>query len=77
MTRDAGEIAIDGNELLRTLRIGVKMPRMFGPRMTFATWLLTLAGWVSGTNVVVEVDDESEGEKPVRFPPPDWDCRLN
>lgn len=33
---------------------------MFGPRMTAATWLFRLAGWVSGTNVVVEVDDDAD-----------------
>ena len=26
--------------------------------MTIAQWLFTLAGWVSGTNVVVEVGDD-------------------
>ncbi|WP_037421955.1 hypothetical protein [Sinorhizobium sp. CCBAU 05631] len=58
MARDCGEIVVDGDDLLRSLRIGIRMPRMFGPRMTVATWLFTLAGWVSGTNVVVEVGDD-------------------
>ncbi|WIC84694.1 hypothetical protein [Agrobacterium tumefaciens] len=58
MARDCDEIIVDGSDLLRRLRIGVKMPRMFGPRMTVATWLFRLAGLVSGTNVVVEVDDD-------------------
>lgn len=58
MARDCGEIIVEGSELLSRLRIGVKMPRMFGPRMTVAAWLFQLAGLVSGTNVVVEVDDE-------------------
>lgn len=31
---------------------------MFGPRMTVAMWLFRLAGVVSGTNVVIEVDDD-------------------
>lgn len=55
MARD--EIVIDGGEMLRSVRLGVRMPRMFGLRMTVATWLFLLAGLVSGTNVVVEVDD--------------------
>lgn len=55
MARD--EIIVDGSELLRSVRLGVRLPRMFGPRMTIATWLFSLAGFVSGTNVVVEVDD--------------------
>jgi hypothetical protein len=55
MARD--EIIVDGSELLRSVRLGVRLPRMFGPRMTIATWLFSLAGFVSGANVVVEVDD--------------------
>jgi hypothetical protein len=31
---------------------------MFGARITVATWLFRLAGLVSGTNVIVEVDDD-------------------
>jgi hypothetical protein len=64
MAKDAGEIIIDGKELLRSVRIGIRMPRLFGPRMTAATWLFQLAGWVSGTNVVIviEVDDDATDE---------------
>ena len=54
MAKDAGEITIDGGELIRSIHIGIRMPRMFGLRMTVATWLFNLAGLVSGTNVVVE-----------------------
>lgn len=64
MARDCGEIIVDGGDLLRRVRIGVRMPRMFGPRMTVATWLFTLAGWISGTNVVVEVGDEGQTKTP-------------
>lgn len=56
------EIVINGSDLLRTLRIGIKMPRMFAPRMTVATWLFNLAGFVSGTNVVVVIDDDLSDE---------------
>lgn len=52
------EIVIDGRDLLTRIRIGVKMPRMFGLRMTLATWLFNLAGRVSGMSVIVEVDDD-------------------
>jgi len=52
------EIIIDGRDLLTSIRIGVKMPRMFGLRMTIATWLFKLAGFVSSLNVVVEADDD-------------------
>uniref|UniRef100_A0A1A7GCZ4 Putative membrane protein n=1 Tax=biofilter metagenome TaxID=1070537 RepID=A0A1A7GCZ4_9ZZZZ len=52
------EIIIDGRDLLTSIRIGVKMPRMFGLRMTIATWLFKLAGLVSGLNVFVEADDD-------------------
>ncbi len=52
------EIIIDGRDLISSINIGVKMPRMFGLRMTIATWLFTLAGLVGGLNVVVEVDDD-------------------
>ena len=58
MARDCGEIIVDGSELLCRLRIRMKMPRLFGPRMTVAMWLFQFAGLVSGLNVVVEVDDE-------------------
>ena len=61
MVRNRSEIIVDGGKLLRSLRIGVRMPRMFGPRMTLATWLFTLAGWVSGLNVVVEVGEDDAG----------------
>ena len=57
MARTRDEITINGSDLLCSLRIGIKMPRMFGPRMTVATCLFRLVGVVSGTNVVVEVDD--------------------
>jgi len=57
MARNAGEIVIDGRDLMAILRINVRMPRAFGIRMTIATWLFTLAGWVSGANVLVEVDE--------------------
>ncbi|PRD42165.1 hypothetical protein C5748_17010 [Phyllobacterium phragmitis] len=50
------EIIIDGAELLSSIRIGVRMPRMFGLRMTLATWIFKLAGWVSGANVAVQID---------------------
>jgi len=57
MAKDLGEIAIDGNELLGSIRIGVRMPRAFGLRMWIATCFFRLAGWASGMNVVVEVGD--------------------
>lgn len=59
MAKDAGEITIDGSELIRSIRIGIRVPRMLGLRMTVATWLFNLAGLVSGTNVVVEVDEDA------------------
>lgn len=54
---EKNEIIVDGRELISSINIGVKMPRMFGLRMTVATWLFTLAGLIGGMNVVVEVDD--------------------
>lgn len=58
MARD--EIVIDGRELISSITIGVRMPRAFGLRMWIATSLFELAGWVSGANVAVEVDDEAD-----------------
>jgi len=58
MAQGAGEITIDGSELLRSFRIGVRMPRAFGLRMWMATRLFALAGLVSGMNVIVEVSDD-------------------
>lgn len=58
MARDAGEIVIDGKDLMASIRIGVRLPCAFGFRMWIATRLFELAGWVSGMNVVIEVEDE-------------------
>lgn len=52
------EIVLDGRDLISSINIGVKMPRTFGLRMTVATWLFTLAGLVSGMNVIIEVDED-------------------
>lgn len=52
------EIILDGRDLISSINIGVKMPRMFGLRMTVATWMFSLAGLVSGMNVVIEVDGD-------------------
>lgn len=60
MARSAGEITIDGGDLMASIRIGIRMPRAFGLRMWIATRLFELAGWVSGTNVVVEIDEETD-----------------
>lgn len=54
------EIVFDGRELMSSVRIGIRMPRMFGLRMWVATRLFELAGWVSGTNMVVEIENENE-----------------
>lgn len=54
------EIVIDGRELLSSITVGIRMPRAFGLRMWIATQLFHLAGWVSGTDVVVEIDDEDD-----------------
>jgi hypothetical protein len=60
MTRSAGEITVDGTELLSSIRIGIRMPRLFGLRLWVATKLFSLAGIISGTNVVIEVDDDAD-----------------
>ncbi|MCP8894285.1 hypothetical protein KYK29_05035 [Shinella daejeonensis] len=52
------EIVIDGRELMESIRIGVRMPRLFGLRMWMATKLFMLAGWMSGANVVIEGAEE-------------------
>jgi hypothetical protein len=59
MTRNAGEITIDGRELVSVIKMNIRMPRLFWFRMYAATRLFTLAGWITGMNVVVEVDDEA------------------
>lgn len=62
MARNAGEITIDGRELMSMIRITFHLPRAFGLRMTVARWLFRLGGWVSGATVVIDVDDdESDG----------------
>ncbi len=54
----ASEIVVDGRELLHSVKIGVRMPRMFGLRMWVATKLFQLAAAVTSFNVVIEVDDD-------------------
>ena len=54
----SNEIVVDGRELLNSVKIGVRMPRMFGLRMWLATKLFELAAAVTGFNVVIEVDEE-------------------
>ncbi|MBN9079657.1 MAG: hypothetical protein BGN87_18405 [Rhizobiales bacterium 65-79] len=56
MARSAGEITIDGSDILRNIRINIRWPRALGLRMWVASRLFQLGGWVSGTNVVVEIE---------------------
>lgn len=58
------EIILDGRELMSSIRIGVRLPRAFGLRMTIATYLFELAGWVSGTTVEIEIDDDELDAEP-------------
>jgi hypothetical protein len=58
------EIILNGREFLQSIRLRVRMPRMLGLRMWMATRLFQLAGFVSGTTVVIEIDDD---EWPVEF----------
>ena len=55
-----GEIVVDGREMLRTVRLKVRMPRAFGLRVWLGTWLFELADLVIGMAVMIEVDDEAE-----------------
>ncbi len=64
MARNAGGIAIDGRELLSSIRIAVRMPRMLGPRMWLATKLFALAGLACGMNVAVDLDGEDVDDDP-------------
>lgn len=59
MALSAGEITIDGRELMSAITMKVRMPRLFWFRMYAATRLFALAGWITGMNVVVEVEDEA------------------
>lgn len=58
MARSAGEITVDGSDLLRSVRITVRWPRAFGLRMWVATQLFKLGGRISGTNVMVEIEGD-------------------
>ena len=64
MACDAGKIEIAASDLMAELRISVRLPRLFSLRMTIAASLFRLAGWVSGTNVVVEVSDATLPDLP-------------
>ena len=56
-TSKRDEIIVDGSDLIKSIRIGVRLPRALGVRMAIASWLFTLAGFVSGTTVLVEFND--------------------
>lgn len=58
MARRAGEITIDGRELLSSVTIGVRMPRLFGVRMWGATRLFELGAWMSGMNVAIDIEGD-------------------
>lgn len=60
MARSAAEITINGSELLRNIRINIRWPRAFGLRMWIAGRLFVLAGKISGTSVVVEVEGDDD-----------------
>jgi hypothetical protein len=60
MARSAGEITIDDRELMSAITMNIRMPRLFWFRMYAATRLFALAGWITGMNVVVEVDDQND-----------------
>ncbi|PWJ75274.1 hypothetical protein C7441_12157 [Pseudaminobacter salicylatoxidans] len=60
MARNAGEIVIDGRELMSSLTVSIRMSRMFGVRIWIATRLFELAGLVTGWNVVVEIEGDEE-----------------
>lgn len=56
----SNEIVVDGRDLLSSIRIGVRMPRLFSLRMWMSTRLFEAAGWISGANVVVEIDGDED-----------------
>ena len=58
MARSAGEVTIDGRELLSSVRITVRWPRALGLRMWIATRLFLLGGWMSGTSVMIEIEGD-------------------
>jgi len=55
-----GDLVIDGREVMSSIRIDVRLPRAFGMRMTIATYLFQLAGWVSGASVEIGADDDDD-----------------
>ena len=64
MACNAGEIEIAASDLLADLHISVRLPRLFSLRLAVAARLFRLAGWVSGTNVVVELIDSTLPDLP-------------
>ncbi len=54
------EIIIDGKELLSSVTIGIRMPRLFALRMWVATRLFQLGAWMSGMNVVIDIEGDGE-----------------
>lgn len=60
MVTKRDEISIDASDLLSRITIKVTMPRMMGVRFAIAAWLLRLAGRVSGTNVIIDIPDDTD-----------------
>lgn len=50
------ELVVNGQQLLSSVVIKVRMPRALGLRMWIAGRLFGLAAWVSGTSVVIGLD---------------------
>jgi hypothetical protein len=58
MARDVDQVTVDSFELVRSIKINVRMPRLFGARLWVAAQLFRFASWVSGMGTVIEIDDE-------------------
>jgi len=55
---DKSTLTVDGRELMSSITLRVRMPRALGLRLWLACKLFHLAGWVSGTTVTVEMEDQ-------------------
>jgi hypothetical protein len=57
------DMAMDGKELLGTLKIEIRWPRTFGFRMRLTAALIWLAGCVSPIKIEAEVIDREQQKR--------------
>lgn len=58
MAKALDDMTIDGGEVLRSIKITVRMPRLIGARIWIGSKIMLFGAWVTGMTVSFEIDDE-------------------